>query len=113
MDALPEGLYAQSLEPTTPVERRREVSAERPSLLSWLSEHITPLLVGAAVAAAILLSLQSAQEPRNVAPGGSARSTVLINLDEARREGSAPVIWVLDEAEEAGGTEEGGADDPI
>lgn len=85
---------------------------EHQGLLAWLSSQLTPLLIGAAVAAAILISLRVADAPnaQQTNATSSGRSTVLINLDEPKSEGAAPVIWVLDEEE---GGSEGGDDDPI
>jgi len=110
MDALPHEAHAGRREPV----RSTAVQGEPRGVVAWLASQLTPLLIGAAVAAAILLSLRSGEVPQpassNGGPAGS--STVLINLDKAKTDGAAPVIWVLDEEEELGGAE-GGEDDPI
>ena len=65
---------------------------------SWLAKNATPLLIGAALACALLFGLRIltplAKQSSVKAPVGS---TVLINLQESEEAESAPVIWVLDD----------------
>lgn len=84
-------------------------------IFAWFADRMPSLFIGAAVAAAILISLRAIESPTspNQSTQVQGRSTVLINLDEAKSEGAAPVIWVLDDEETAEGGAEGGDDDPI
>jgi negative regulator of sigma E activity len=110
MAALPDEVHAVKRAPA----RSAPVQEEPRGVVAWLASQLTPLLIGAAVAAAILLSLRGAEVPSSTRSGAGSTGTptVLINLDKAKEDGAAPVIWVLDEEEERGGAE-GGEDDPI
>jgi anti-sigma factor RsiW len=87
------------------------VEGEARGLKAWFERHISALLLGAAVAAALLIGLRLLQPS---APHPTQQpSTVLINLEQPKAEGAAPVIWLSDDEEDSGSDAgaEGGADD--
>jgi anti-sigma factor RsiW len=107
-----------------PVDERYQVSAEpsRPSqeaelegplqrLSGWIAAHITALLVGAAVAAALMLSLQAPSAPSGRDAAGASRSTLLIKNAEPKQDGASSEAWHLDEEESDAGA--AGEDEPL
>jgi anti-sigma factor RsiW len=89
----------------------KEVEVQKKGLKAWLEDHLSALLLGAAVAAALLLGLRALQP--SASQQAQQPSTVLINLEQPKGEGAAPVIWFSDDEEDSGteGGAEGGADD--
>ena len=114
MSALPEVEFSSIKRETTSAE----VEPSSPSLArrvqAWFSQNTSPLLIGAAVACAILFALRATDSSPQRSVNAPAGSTVLINLHESEEAESDPVIWVLDEDEADEELEEKEGDqDPI
>lgn len=99
MSALPEVEFSSmNREPATPeVEVVPAGLAQR--IQEWFAQNTSPLLIGAAVACAILFGLRAIDSPSQRSVNAPAGSTVLINLHKSEEAESDPVIWVLDEDE--------------
>ena len=98
---------------TRAIDHTSEIKVSTSS--SWWSSNWQALLLGAAVAAAVLLTWQWVIPSLNHNATRPKNSTVLINLHESNEAESAPVIWLLDEEdteEEAGNPDQDATDEP-
>jgi negative regulator of sigma E activity len=99
MSALPEvELSSMTREVTSPETEDAPAGLAR-RIQTWFAQNTSPLLIGAAVACAILFALRAIDSPSQRSVNAPAGSTVLINLHKSEEAESDPVIWVLDEDE--------------